>query len=838
MENLAPAGNREALERAEAAGADAVYLGYAAFSARAGAGNFDRQELEEAIRYAHLRHMRVHVTVNTLVKDGELEDVAEVLRLLRDLRADAVLVQDLGVLRMIRERFPELTVHASTQMAIHNRTGVNWCKKQGIRRVVLARECSLDEIRKCAETGIEIEVFGHGAQCVAVSGLCLFSSMVGERSGNRGRCAQPCRMEYNYRGQWGAWLSPRDVCLRDELPKLKEAGVASVKLEGRLKRPEYVAVVTESYRKGLDSLDRGSFEKADEKEKEGLLQIFNRGGFMKGYALGCEDAGVIFPGAVNHRGIRIGSVANADGKLARVRLEKDLRDGDGLALRGGRDEAGLVYAGPDVPAGGTAVLRLRPDVKVKAGYEVYRLTDAAQMAAASSLKGRTVPADLYLRAMPGEALTLTATDGESYTTVTGETVSAAKTRAATEEELVRSLKKTGDTVFVPREVKAETAGAFVPVSQVNAIRREALERLAEERIRAFEEVNSEFCDRRYQRLIADGCSMASVTQIKDLDRCATIQNSELKEVQTNPSEEVPRMAYVRTKEQAEAVRKDGFRIVWRPEDYRAEALEMMKAEMKPGDWLALPDVCEEDTLQALRRWTEENKDLLGGVALGSVGQLGLDWPVAYGAGPAIPVMNRQAATLLLEEGCVFVTASPELTGTELKRLNSEFCDRRYQRLSADGCSMASVTQIEDLDRCATIQNSELKPPIISVVYGRQRLMLLHHCPARTALGLTKGHRDCRMCDEGSPDALKGQALEDRKGYRFPLLRQRLLEGCMTELMNALPTEINSQLKEPDHRAVVFTTESQKETEAILEAFREGRKVPGETTSGHWKRPVE
>ena len=576
-----------------------------------------------------------------------------------------------------------------------------------------------------------------------------------------------------------------------------------------------MAVVTESYRKGLDSLDRGSFEKADEKEKEGLLQVFNRGGFMKGYALGCEDAGVIFPGAVNHRGIRIGTVAGADGKLARVRLEKDLRNGDGLALRGGRDEAGMVYSGPDVPAGGTAVLRLRPDVKVKAGYEVYRLTDAAQMAAASALKGRTVPADLFLRAMPGEKLTLTATDGESYATVTGETVSAAKTRAATEEELVRNLKKTGDTVFVPREVKAETAGAFVPVSQVNAIRREALEQLAEERIRAFEAQN-----------IKGSFSSA----------CGSVQDDSLQEPAA-----IPPMAYVRNHGQAEAARKDGFRIVWRPEDYRAEALERLKAEMKPGDWLALPDVCEEDTLLALRRWTEENKDLLGGVALGSVGQLGLDWPVAYGAGPAIPVMNRQAAALLTEEGCAFVTASPELTGAELKRLNSEFCDRRYQRLSADSCSMASVTQIKDLDRCATIHNSELKPPIISVVYGRQRLMLLHHCPARTALGLTKGHRDCRMCDEGSPDALKGQALEDRKGYRFPLLRQRLPEGCMTELMNALPTDNinNSELKERGSgTAIVLTTENPDETEQVLNAFKEGRKVPGETTSGHWKRPVE
>ena len=779
MENLAPAGNRAALERADAAGADAVYLGYAAFSARAGAGNFDRQELEDAIRFAHLRHMRVHVTVNTLVKDGELGRVTEVLRLLNDLKADAVLIQDLGVLRIARRLFPGLTVHASTQMAIHNRTGVIWCGRQGISRAVLARECSLEEIRKCADTGVEIEVFVHGAQCVAVSGLCLFSSMVGERSGNRGRCAQPCRMEYDYRGRRGAWLSPRDVCLRDELPKLQEAGVASCKIEGRLKRPEYVATVAASYRKGLDSLEQGRFEKADEAEKEDLLQIFNRGGFMKGYALGCEDAGVIYPDTVNHQGVRMGRVTAADGKLAKVQLEKDLRNGDGLTLRGAHEEIGLVYAGPDLKAGETAILRLRPGTTAKTGDTAYRLTSAEQLEKAEKMKGRTVPADLFLKAMPGEALRLTATDGESTVTVTGETVEAAKTRAVTEEELARNLGKTGETVFVPREIRAKTAGAFVPVSQVNAIRREALSALAAERISAFETRNAQ-------------CIM---------------HNAQLNTPEVYlPEGDVPGMAYIRTPEQADAARKAGLRVIWCPEDYRTEALQELKTAMQPGDWLALPDVCEEETLQTLRRYAEENKDLLGGIVLGSVGQLGADWPVAFAAGPGIPVMNRQAASLLLEEGCVFVTASPELTGQELKTL------------LAGGV------------------------PIVTAVYGRTRLMLLHHCPARTALGLKKGHAGCRMCDEGHPDALRGQVLEDRKGYRFPLLRQRLPEGCLVQLMNALPTDniYNAQctMHNAQLKAVVLTTEDAEETRTVLEAFKEGRKTDGETTSGHWKRAVE
>lgn len=174
MENLAPAGNWDALRSAVAAGADAVYLGYAAYSARAGAGNFDEQQLRDAVRFAHLHHVRVHVTVNTLIKDGELAGVVDVLRLLSEIRVDAVLVQDLGVLRMARRCFPNLPIHASTQMAIHNATGVRFCRNQGMTRAVLARECSAAEIALAAKEGIEIEVFGHGAQCVAVSGECLF----------------------------------------------------------------------------------------------------------------------------------------------------------------------------------------------------------------------------------------------------------------------------------------------------------------------------------------------------------------------------------------------------------------------------------------------------------------------------------------------------------------------------------------------------------------------------------------------------------------------------------------------------------------------------------------
>ena len=789
MENLAPAGNREALVRADAAGADAVYLGYAAFSARTGAVNFDRRELEEAIRYAHLRHIRVHVTVNTLVKDGELDDVAEVLQLLRDLHADAVLVQDLGVLRMIRDRFPELTVHASTQMAIHNRTGVSWCKRQGITRTVLARECSLEEIRRCVETGMEIEVFGHGAQCVAVSGECLFSSMTGERSGNRGRCAQPCRKMYRFAGQEGAWLSPRDLCLRDRIPELADAGVASLKIEGRLKRPEYVYTVTDSYRRALDSREACAFHPAGEAEQEALMQIFHRGGFMEGYAFGTEDAGVIQRFGVNHQGIRIGRVTECRGNLAKISTERDLHDGDGLRLKHGGREAEMTYAGKDTPAGGTAVLRLREGLRAEKGDEVYRLTDQRQLSEAMAAPLRKVSADLILEAWPGREIRLEVSDGENTAEVNGEKVSAARTRETTGEEMEKQLRKTGGTDFEIRKVQVRTAGAFVPVSLINGLRRDALNRLAELRADRFApEAGAE--DGRAPET-AQG---AAVAEEKTKERENGRLRAEMPEV----------LITVRTPEQAEACREGEESLIWYPEDFREEALRSLTERMRQGDWLRLPEVCEEETLQRLLRLAERYRDWLGGILLGSVGQLGLSWPVPVAAGPGIPVMNREAARLLGEEGCLYVTASPELTGEELKTLLAPAADL---------------------------------PPIVVSVYGRTQLMLLHHCPARTALGRKRGHAACALCDEGAPEALRGKELEDEKGYCFPLQRIRLPEGCLIRLLNTLPTDLGDR-RIPAPRAAEMSTETAGEARETVKALRGNEKAPGERTRGHWNRPVE
>lgn len=767
MENLAPAGNWEALERAVAAGADAVYLGYAAFSARATAGNFDETELRRAVAFAHLHHVRVHVTVNTLVKEDELPRLLEVLRLMNDIPVDAVLVQDLGVLALARHCFPDLPVHASTQMAIHNATGVRWCQRMGMTRAVLARECSLEEIRRAAREPIEVEVFGHGAQCVAVSGECLFSSMVGGRSGNRGRCAQPCRMAYTFRGKTAAWLSPRDVCLRNHLPELAGAGVASVKLEGRLKRPEYVAEVAASYRHGLDSLAAGCFRAADAAERQGLLQIFQRGGFMDGYALGCEDAAVICPDRVNHGGVPIGTVEAVTGGMARVRLTLPLNDGDGLQLRGTSGDQELIYAGHDQTAGGIAVVRLRPGMRVSAGDEVVRLTDCRQLERARALPIPSIDVDVALLARPGQKLTLTATDGISAVTAAGEDAALARSRAMTPEDARRSLEKTGDTPFRLRDCRVDTADAFVPVSALNALRREALDQLAQARAEAF-------AHPRGPELPPDDASL--------------------------PEANLPDTVVFRTPAQLAALGDVPARHVWFPEDWHSRALEDGLAALPSGVWLMLPTVCEEDTLRAIHAFVAAHAGQLGGVALGSVGQLGLPWPVPYGAGPGVPVMNRRAARFLLDEGCAFAVASPELTGAETSRLLAGH------------------------------------PPLLAPAYGRVQLMLLHHCPARTALGLRHGHAACRLCDDGAPEALRDTCLTDRKGYAFPLLRQRLPEGCLVRLMNALPTD-NLTRASAWPRWAELTDESPEEAAAVARALA-GESLARPVTAGHWTRPVE
>ncbi len=410
LELLAPAGSPEAVTAAVQAGADAVYLGYGNYNARRNAKNFSREEAAAAISYCHLRGVRVYLTLNTLLSDRELPAAARTAAEASDLGADAVLVQDLGVLRMLRQTVPDLPLHASTQMSLHSLDGVKMAADLGLKRAVLARELSRPAIEYiCAHSPIEIEVFVHGALCMCYSGQCFFSSVIGGRSGNRGLCAQPCRLNYGWGDAADSFpLSLKDLSLAQYLRQLRKMGVSCVKIEGRMKRPEYVAVVTGIYAK----LIREDREPTAEEVRQ-LRAAFSRQGFTDGYY-------------VNQTG--------------------------------------------------PAMFGVR--VKEPEPKELF-----AQAKAAYSRETPRVPVTFYALLRSGESAKVGVEDDAGrVVTAEGSVPEPARTRALTREEVCTQLSRTGGTPFLCKEVKAHVEpGLSLPLSALNALRRQVLEELAAQR---------------------------------------------------------------------------------------------------------------------------------------------------------------------------------------------------------------------------------------------------------------------------------------------------------------------------------------------------------------------
>ncbi len=320
IELLAPVGNFTCLKAAVQNGADSVYFGASQFNARASASNFSLTELKEAITYAKLRGVKTHLTLNILMKEEEFEEAILLATKAYEFGIDAIIVQDLGLAKFLISHFPDLPIHASTQMTIHNLEGALAAEKLGFKRVVLARELSLDEITYiCHNTHLEIEIFIHGALCICYSGQCLFSSLVGGRSGNRGKCAQPCRLPYELIKEnnhskinldKGYLLNTKDLCGLEYIPSLIDAGVTCFKIEGRMKSPEYVATVTRIYRKYIDLYLSNQPYIINETDKRELALVFNRGGFSTGHFSSSPNKELIYREKQNHMGLYIGNVAN------------------------------------------------------------------------------------------------------------------------------------------------------------------------------------------------------------------------------------------------------------------------------------------------------------------------------------------------------------------------------------------------------------------------------------------------------------------------------------------------------------------------------------------------
>lgn len=444
-ELLAPAGSYDSLKAAVSAGADAVYLGGSRFGARAYADNFGEEELCHAIRHAHLHGCDLYLTVNTLLKDGELDELGAYLKPYYEAGLDGVIVQDLGVVSYIREYFPKLPVHASTQMTILGAGGAAFLKELGASRIVTARELSLEEIREIHETvDIEIESFIHGALCYCYSGQCLFSSMLGGRSGNRGRCAQPCRLPYQVkaggkilnRPDEAYLLSPKDMCTIELLPEILEAGVCSLKIEGRMKRPEYTAGVVRIYRKYLDRyLEHGREGYQVRKEDlEELKILYNRGGFSKGYYQvrnGRELMSLTRPGHFT-------ASSREKGKQGNKKEQRELKEKQAY-------ESLL-----------TQLKKEYVDTEKKEKIKgIFRISTENPTEFVVIYKGNSI-------------------------SVSGEPAQVPKSQPMDPESILKQLKKTGESPFVFEEIKLQgTAGVFLPVCQLNLMRREALAKLEE-----------------------------------------------------------------------------------------------------------------------------------------------------------------------------------------------------------------------------------------------------------------------------------------------------------------------------------------------------------------------
>lgn len=493
-EILAPAGSMEAFRAAVHAGADAVYVGGDKFGARAYANNFNTYELVEAIEYAHLYDCNVYLTLNTLVKEKEFHELYDYVSPFYEAGLDAVLIQDMGVARYMKRQFPLLPIHASTQMTITGVSGARHLKNFGATRIVPARELSLKEIKLIKEQiDIEVETFVHGAICYCYSGQCLMSSLLGGRSGNRGRCAQPCRLPYElYRGKEqishadpSYLLSPKDMCTVESIPELVQAGIDSFKIEGRMKNPAYVASVVSIYRKYLDRyLEHPEKEfQVSREDVLALMDTFNRGGFSQGYYHVRNGKDLMVEKKTGHQGVLLGTVQGTQGADISIKLIENMNKGDKLEIATG-DEKPIVLTSPERCSKGAIVsLKGHHLKRIKKGQEVYRifnqqLTDS--IAAQYILQARKLLVQMDGAFLIGKPAVLAVTLGEYQVEVEGDTVEKAAKAPVTREQIEKQLKKTGNTIYQVTECSLTVEkDAFLPMKAIKELRRRGLTMLEE-----------------------------------------------------------------------------------------------------------------------------------------------------------------------------------------------------------------------------------------------------------------------------------------------------------------------------------------------------------------------
>lgn len=681
-EILAPAGSPECVLSAVRSGADAVYLGTKAFNARRGAENFSDAELQKAIEYCRARGVKVHVVLNTLVRDDELELAFDVIRHVCALGADVLILQDVGLSALARECAPSVLRHASTQMSVQTAAGLELLKKLGYSRAVLPRELTKEEIKNLRKsTDMQLEVFVHGALCMCVSGQCYMSAMLGSRSGNRGLCAQPCRLPFSAGEPGRHDLSLKDLSLIGHLEELSKMGIDSFKIEGRMKRPEYVAAAVRSAKEAL-----GGMTGTETQEK--LRAVFSRSGFTDGY------------------------FENARGPL----------------MFGTRRKEDVVSASAKV------LSSLR---------NLY------------SKETPRVPVSFFLTVLEGEELSLSARSGSKTVFVSSCCVPEKALNAPTSEERLKEwISKCGSTPFYPEEIEIELdEGLSVPASAVNALRREALEKLE--------------------------------NALKAVKPCG-FTAAEFK-IRPHTARE-----------------KKTFHLV-------LSSAEQLPQNLENVENLYFPLEIEEKYVESV-----ENKGITVGV---SVPRL------LCGA-------EEKAQRLLLRAKNLGITAAlcGTLDAVAIARkcgleVHLGFSMNVFNSLSVlefERIGVKSITLSPELTlaQCAAI-GGEVQRGIIA--YGRLPLMLTRNCPVKNAVSCA----ECR----------KKGALTDRMGVSFPVM----CHGNYQEILNSRPIYMGDrteEIKNIDFMSFLFTREKAKSVDAVLDAYRKGKKAKGDFTRGLCYRGVE
>ena len=517
VELLSPVGDFDCLKAAVQNGANAVYFGGQLFNARYSAKNFDKDGIREAVNYAKSRNVKINFTLNILLKNNEFDDAIDVVKYIYELGVDAVIVDDLGFAKYIIDNFPGMEVHGSTQMTIHNLDGAISLKNLGYSRVVLARESTLSDIDYiCRNANIDIEAFVHGALCISYSGQCLFSSAIGGRSGNRGRCAQPCRMYYNmletsdnvsYKNIGkGFLISPRDLCGLDFIPDLIKAGVKSFKLEGRMKTPEYVATVTRIYRKYIDLALSDNDYIVDKNDLHDLMLAFNRGGFSKGCLGGDDNHDYVFEEKPSNQGLYIGNISKIDKKngLISLKTNEPIDIGDTFLVQQEDHKytiSEILKNGSHVKSAaiGDLVTIGRVKGKLELGDKVFKINSAIiskEIKEFNSHEHVKIPLVANFKALIGKPLELEVASlddpGNTYfglsTTISNEIQPIeAISNPISKERLIEQLNKTTDTNFEFKQINIEMDdNIYIPkISSINALRRDALNTLYQKGINNF-----------------------------------------------------------------------------------------------------------------------------------------------------------------------------------------------------------------------------------------------------------------------------------------------------------------------------------------------------------------